>query len=98
MPPPRGATARAWALYHDLAEIDAGAEVGLHGLGSAAGENLQHIAAGIFIEPIEFEVAVIVGRRHRYRNAVLDQLHAGAFHAIDHAVLRLGDRAAAEAF
>src|SRR5258708_536686 len=98
MPPPRGATARAWALYHDLAEIDAGAEVGLHGLGWAAGENRQHIGAGIFMDLIEFEVAVFVGRRHLYRNAVLDQLHAGASDPIAHAVLGLGDRAADEAF
>src|SRR4029077_3083360 len=85
-------------LYHDLAEIDAGAEIGFHGLGAAAGENLHGIAAGILLETIEFEVAVIVGRRHRDRNAVLDQLHAGALDAIDDAVLVPGHRAADEAF
>src|SRR4029077_20987849 len=85
-------------LYHDLAEIDAGAEIGFHGLGPAAGENLHGIAAGILVESIEFEVAVIIGGRPRDRNAVLDQLHAGALDAVDDAVLGLGHRTADEAF
>src|SRR5580692_1973405 len=85
-------------LHHDLAEIDAGAEVGFYGLGAAAGENLHRIAAGILVELVEFEVAVIVGGRYRDRNAVLDQLDARALDAIDDAVPGLGDRAADEAF
>src|ERR1700685_4079316 len=105
--PPNARTRRATAvrralacrcLHHDLAEIDAGPEIGFHGLGPAAGENLHAIAAEILVELIEFEVAVIVGRRHRDRNAVLDQLDARALDAIDDAVLGLGDRAADEAF
>src|SRR6202030_4580070 len=85
-------------LHHDLAEVDAGAEIGFDGLRPAAGENLHRIAAGILVESIEFEVAVIIGGRYRDRNAVLDQLDARALDAIDDAVLGLGDRAADEAF
>src|ERR1700683_4239251 len=105
--PPNARTRRmigAWralacrCLHRDLAEIDAGPEICFHGLGPAAGENLHAIAAGILVELIEFEVAVIVGRRHRDRNAVLDQLHARALDATAATVFRFGDRAADEAF
>src|ERR1700731_3964244 len=84
-------------LQPDLAEIGAGAERDIHGLGAAAAKDLHGITAGFLVEPVEFEVAVIVGGGHRDRGAVPDQLHAGALDAIDRAVLLLGDRAADEA-
>src|SRR5215472_18665020 len=94
--PAKRATARR--LQPDLAEIDAGAERRLDGLGPAARENLHRVAAGIFAELVEFEIAVIVGGGRRDRRAVLEELHAGALDAIDRAVLLLRHRAADEAF
>src|SRR5580700_4987272 len=87
--PTRRATAAPRALQPDLAQIDAGAERGLERPGAAAGENLHGVAAGILVELVEFEIAVIVGGGHRHRHAVLDQLDAGAFDAVDDAVLVL---------
>src|SRR3974390_1992295 len=54
--------------------------------------------AGILVEPVELEVAVIVRRRHRNASAILDELDAGAFDAVDNAILLPGNRAADEAF
>src|SRR5579872_1691189 len=84
-------------LQPDLAQIDADAETGFDGLRPATGENLHRVAAGILVETIEFEIAVIVRSRHRDRRAVFQELHACALDAIDHAVLSLGHRAADEA-
>src|SRR5271170_1976831 len=91
-------TTFAWLLQPDLAEIDADAEIGLQNLGPAAGVDLQRVAARILVEPVEFEIAVIIGRGHGDGGAVLDELHARARDAIDGAVLFLGERAADEAF
>ena len=46
----------------DLAEIDADAERGLDRLLAPAGRrDLDRVGAGIFVELVEFEIAVVVG-------------------------------------
>src|SRR5579863_7532852 len=93
-----GAPQGPCSLQPDLAQIDADVEVDVYRLRSAAGENLHRIVAGILVELVEFEIPVIVRRRHRDRRAVPEKLHARALDAIDHAVLLFGHRAADKAF
>src|SRR6266851_7466148 len=82
-----------------LAEIDACPEPGLDTLFAAAlGRYLDRIGAGVFIELVELEVAVIVAGGFRNGAAVLVETNARAFNAIHHAVALGRERAADEAF
>src|SRR5665811_1201947 len=79
--------------------IDAGAELGAEGLlGPAGRRDLDGVFARILVQPVEFEVAVIVGGGLRHHGAALEQAHAGALDAIDDAICLHRDRAADEAF
>src|SRR5262245_54364034 len=86
-------------LQPDLAEIDARAELRLHRpLGAPGGGNLDEVGTGIFVQLVEFEVAVIVAHRLRHDPAVLAEADARALDAIDDAVRLHRQRAADEAF
>src|SRR2546421_9758549 len=67
-------------------------------LGPSGGGNLDHVAAGILVELVELEVAVVVAGGLRDGAAILQQAYAGAFEAVDHAVRLDRERAADEAF
>src|SRR5262249_46330001 len=96
LPPP---VQRRWRLQPDLAEIDTRAQMGLDRfLAPPLRGNLDNIRARLLIEPIEFEIAVVVTGRLRDRSAVLDEANARALDAIDRAVRLRRERAADEAF
>src|SRR5262249_26780689 len=86
-------------LDADLAEIDARPEACLDGPGAPpCGRNLDEIGAGIFVEPVELEVAVVVARRLGDGAPVLAKRNARPLDAIDDAVCFRRQRAADEAF
>src|SRR2546428_9906456 len=86
-------------LQPDLAEIDAGAEIGFDRfLGDSPDGNLDEVAAGILVELVEFEVAVIVAHGVGDRAAVLAEPNARALDAINAAVRLRRKRPADEAF
>src|SRR5206468_9835293 len=85
-------------LQPDLAEIDAGAELGLDGPAAAARRDLHHIAPRILLQPVETEVAVIVANGLAHDAAVLGQTHARTLDALDDAVHVARYRAADKAF
>src|SRR5262245_6279685 len=90
---------RRWRLQPDLAEIDTRAQMGLgRFLAPPFRGNLDNIRARLLIEPIKFEIAIVVARCLRDRSAVLDEANARALNAIDRAVRLRRERAADEAF
>src|SRR5215467_12401629 len=80
-----------------LTQIDAFAELGVHGFLLAALGDLDHISAGVFLELVELEVAVVVARRLSHHLAALHELHACTLDAVDDAVGFARDAAADEA-
>src|SRR5215470_16456533 len=84
-------------LNSDLTQIDAFAELGVYALLLAAFRNLDRIGAGVFLEPVKFEVAVVVACRFRDDLAALQQLHTCAFDTVDDAIGLGRDAAADEA-
>ena len=56
------------------------------------GGNLDGIVARILVQPVEFEIAVIVGDGLRDRHAVLEQTDGRALDAVNHAVCFRRDR------
>src|SRR5215475_4535591 len=84
-------------LQPDLAEIDAGAELGRDRFAAAARQDLDHIRPRALAQPIKFEIAEIIARGLGDDAAILQQAHARALDAIDHAVGFRRDRPADEA-
>src|SRR5215469_7035821 len=86
-------------LQSDLAEIDAGAKVRLHGfLPTALAFDFDRVGAGTLVELVEFEVAVIVGSGLRHDGARLDEAYKRIFDAVHDAVRLRRYGAADEAF
>src|SRR5262245_17368543 len=83
------------ASKFDLAQIDAFAKLRFDRLLLAALADLDHIGAGVFLELVELEVAVVIACGLRHHLAILRKLHARAFNAVDYAA-HLGRDAAAD--
>src|SRR5262245_34850423 len=85
-------------LQADLAEVDAHTKLGLDSLlAMALGLDLDDISAGILVELVKFEVAVVVALQLGDRLAVADEPHSGTLDAVDNAVRLRRHRAADEA-
>src|SRR5579883_1247086 len=85
-------------LQSDLAEADAVAELRVDDLLRPPRRlDLERVGAGILVEVVELEVAVVVAPRLRDRAAILHEPHLGALDTVDRAVLLGRDRAADEA-
>ena len=70
-----------------FAEIDAGTELGGDCfLGLTGRRDLDNVFTRILVQPVEFEVAVIVGGGLRHHGAALEQAHRRALDAIDDAI------------
>src|SRR5215831_2516384 len=84
-------------LESDLTQIDAFAELGVDcSLLTALGD-LDHVGAGVLLELVELEVAVVVARCLRHHLAALQELYAGSLNTVDDAVGFGRDAAADEA-
>src|SRR5438128_3468477 len=99
--PPRdrlGHSFSKWRSEADLAEVDAHTEFCTDRLFAPLRPDLDHITAGVLVELVEFEVAVIVAPGLGDRTTVLEEAHARALDAIDDAVRLRRNRAADETF